>query len=107
MSETKTPEGGYILEELSIGMSAEIAVEITHERIMSFAEASGDYNPIHIDEDYAKTTAYRGRVAHGLLSASFVSAVVGTMLPGPGAIYLDQTVSFHKPVRMATPSSRG
>ena len=60
MSETKTPEGGYILEELSIGMSAEIAVEITHERIMSFAEASGDYNPIHIDEDYAKTTAYRG-----------------------------------------------
>ena len=100
MSETKTPEGGYILEELSIGMSAEIAVEITHERIMSFAEASGDYNPIHIDEDYAKTTAYRGRVAHGLLSASFVSAVVGTMLPGPGAIYLDQTVSFHKPVRI-------
>jgi 3-hydroxybutyryl-CoA dehydratase len=100
VSETKTPEGGYILEELSIGMSAEIAVEITHERIMSFAEASGDYNPIHIDEDYAKTTAYRGRVAHGLLSASFVSAVVGTMLPGPGAIYLDQTVSFHKPVRI-------
>ena len=100
MSETKTPEGGYILDELSVGMSAEIAVEITHERIMSFAEASGDYNPIHIDEDYAKTTAYRGRVAHGLLSASFVSAVVGTMLPGPGAIYLDQTVSFHKPVRI-------
>lgn len=100
MSETKTPEGGYILDELSVGMAAEIAVEITHERIMSFAEASGDYNPIHIDEDYARTTAYRGRVAHGLLSASFVSAVVGTILPGPGAIYLDQTVSFHKPVRI-------
>lgn len=100
MSETKTPEGGYILDELSVGMTAETAVDITHERIMSFAEASGDYNPIHIDEDFARTTAYRGRVAHGLLSASFVSAVVGTILPGPGAIYLDQKVSFHKPVRI-------
>jgi acyl dehydratase len=95
-----TPEGGYILEELSVGMSAELQVSITHERIMAFAEASGDFNPLHVDEDFANASAYRGRVAHGLLSASFVSAVVGTILPGPGAIYLGQTLSFHKPVRI-------
>lgn len=100
MSGSQTPEGGYILEELTVGMSAELQAEITHERIMAFAEASGDFNPLHVDEDFARASAYRGRVAHGLLSASFVSAVVGTMLPGPGAIYLGQTLSFHKPVRI-------
>lgn len=100
MSETRTPEGGYILEELSPGMSAELRIPITHARIMAFAEASGDFNPLHVDEEYAAASAYRGRVAHGLLSASFVSAVVGTILPGPGAIYLGQTLNFHKPVRI-------
>jgi len=94
------PEGGYILEDLSVGMSAELQVSITPERIMAFAEASGDFNPLHVDEAYAQASPYRGRVAHGLLSASFVSAVVGTMLPGPGAIYLGQTLNFHKPVRI-------
>lgn len=100
MSASATPEGGYILDELSVGMTAELQVPITHERIMAFAEASGDYNPLHVDEEFATASAYRGRVAHGLLSASFVSAVVGTMLPGPGAIYLGQTLNFHKPVRI-------
>lgn len=95
-----TPEGGYILEELSVGQSAEIQNPITEARILAFAEASGDFNPLHVDEAYALASPYRGRVAHGLLSASFVSAVVGTMLPGPGAIYLGQTLSFHKPVRI-------
>lgn len=100
MTESQTPPGGYILEELSPGMSAELKVEITEERILRFAEASGDFNPLHVDEDYAAASPYRGRVAHGLLSASFVSAVVGTILPGPGAIYLGQTLNFHKPVRI-------
>lgn len=100
MTESQTPPGGYILEELSPGMSAELQVEITEDRILRFAEASGDFNPLHIDEDYAAASPYRGRVAHGLLSASFVSAVVGTILPGPGAIYLGQTLNFHKPVRI-------
>ena len=100
MTENQTPPGGYILEELSPGMSAELLVDITEERIQRFAEASGDFNPLHIDEAYAQASPYRGRVAHGLLSASFVSAVVGTILPGPGAIYLGQTLSFHKPVRI-------
>lgn len=91
---------GYILDELTVGQSAELSREITEERIQRFAEASDDFNPVHMDEAFASKTAYRGRIAHGLLSASFVSAVVGTLLPGPGAIYLEQTMTFHKPVRI-------
>ena len=82
---TKHPSGGYILEELHPGMAAEKVIHVSEERIRLFAEASDDFNPVHLDEAYAATTAYRGRIAHGLLSASFVSAVVGTLLPGPGA----------------------
>ena len=94
------PSGGYILEELSVGMCAEKPVTITEQRIRQFADASDDFNPVHMDEAYASKTAYRGRIAHGLLSASFGSAVVGTILPGAGAIYLSQTLAFHKPVRI-------
>ena len=92
--------GGYILEELSVGMTAEKQVEVTAGRIAHFAEASDDFNPLHMDEAFASRTAYRGRIAPGLLSASFGSAVVGTILPGAGAIYLGQTLGFHKPVRI-------
>lgn len=98
MSPERLP--GFILDELTVGQSAELTREITEERIQRFAEASDDFNPVHMDEEFASKTAYRGRIAHGLLSASFVSAVVGTMLPGPGAIYLHQTMTFHKPVRI-------
>lgn len=94
------PSGGYILEELYLGMVAEKRVTVTADRISQFAEASDDFNPLHMDEAFAAKTAYRGRIAHGLLSASFGSAVVGTMLPGAGAIYLGQTLSFYKPVRI-------
>ena len=94
------PTGGYILEELSVGMTAEKQVVVTEARIALFAEASDDFNPVHTDEAYAAKTAYRGRIAHGLLSASFGSAVVGTILPGAGAIYLSQTLAFHTPVRI-------
>ena len=92
--------GGYILEELVVGMVAEKRVTVTEARIAQFAEASDDFNPVHMDEAFASKTAYRGRIAHGLLSASFGSAVVGTILPGAGAIYLSQTLAFHKPVRI-------
>ncbi|WP_421739277.1 MaoC family dehydratase [Caulobacter sp.] len=92
--------GGYILEELVVGMVAEKRVTVTEERIRQFADASDDFNPVHMDEAFASRTAYRGRIAHGLLSASFGSAVVGTILPGAGAIYLGQTLAFHKPVRI-------
>lgn len=94
------PSGGYILDELSVGMVAEKPVIVTEGRIEAFAEASDDFNPVHMDEAFASKTAYRGRIAHGLLSASFGSAVVGTILPGAGAIYLSQTLAFHKPVRI-------
>lgn len=94
------PSGGYILEELSPGMVAIKEVEVTEDRIVQFAEASDDFNPVHMDEAFASKTAYRGRIAHGLLSASFGSAVVGTILPGAGAIYLSQTLAFHRPVRI-------
>ena len=94
------PSGGYILEELSPGMVAVKDVTITEDRIQQFAEASDDFNTVHMDEAFASRTAYRGRIAHGLLSASFGSAVVGTILPGAGAIYLSQSLAFHKPVRI-------
>jgi 3-hydroxybutyryl-CoA dehydratase len=94
------PSGGYILEELAIGMVAEKQVTVTEERIDRFAAASDDFNPVHMDEAFAARTAYRGRIAHGLLSASFGSAVVGTILPGAGSIYLGQTLAFHRPVRI-------
>ena len=94
------PSGGYILEELVVGMVAEKRVTVTEARIAQFAEASDDFNPVHMDDAFASKTAYRGRIAHGLLSASFGSAVVGTMLPGAGAIYLGQTLAFYRPVRI-------
>ncbi|MDP3402226.1 MAG: MaoC family dehydratase [Brevundimonas sp.] len=94
------PSGGYIFEELYVGMTAEKAVEVTEARIQKFAEASDDFNPVHMDEAFAAKTAYRGRIAHGLLSASFGSAVVGMILPGAGAIFLSQRTSFHKPVKI-------
>ncbi|MFJ6024724.1 MaoC family dehydratase [Brevundimonas sp. NPDC092305] len=94
------PSGGYILEELHVGMAAEKVIVATEARIRLFAEASDDFNPVHLDEAFASKTAYRGRIAHGLLSASFGSAVVGTILPGAGSIYVSQTLQFHLPVRI-------
>ncbi|MBW8303748.1 MAG: MaoC family dehydratase [Brevundimonas sp.] len=97
---TTHPSGGYILEELRPGMAAEKVIHVSEERIRRFAEASDDFNPVHLDEAFASKTAYRGRIAHGLLSASFGSAVVGTILPGAGAMYISQTLGFHLPVRI-------
>jgi acyl dehydratase len=96
-----TPRGrGLTLDELAVGQSAELVRTVTEEHINLFAEASGDFNPLHVDEDFARTTMFRGRIAHGLLPASYVSAVVGTMLPGPGALYLAQTLTFSRPTRI-------
>jgi acyl dehydratase len=103
MEDTSRTEGaprGLTLDELQVGMTAEIERTVTEEQVRQFAEASSDWNPVHMDEDYARTTAFRGRIAHGLLPASFVSAVVGTKLPGPGSLYLGQTLSFSKPTRI-------
>ncbi len=72
--------------------------EVTLEDIQKFAEAVGDLNPLHLDEDFAKKTRFKGRIAHGMIAASLISAVLGTRLPGPGTIYLTQTLKFTAPV---------
>ena len=88
------------VEELSPGMSATIGKTVTEADILAFSGVSTDTNPVHLDEEFAKTTAFHGRIAHGMLSASFISAVLGAHLPGPGTIYLAQTLKFKAPVRI-------
>ncbi len=91
---------GYSFEELSVGMSAEFVKTVTEADIAGFAAMSGDYNPVHMDEDFAKTTMFKGRIAHGMLSAAFISTALGTKLPGPGCIYVTQALKFKAPVRI-------
>ena len=91
---------GLHFEDLSVGQSAEITREVTAGVIEAFAEVSGDVNPVHLDADYAAATPFGGRIAHGMLSAAYISAVLGTTLPGPGAIYLSQSLRFRRPVKI-------
>ena len=90
---------GYDIEDLHVGMSATFSKTITEADIVLFAGVSGDTNAIHINEEYAATTAFNGRIAHGFLSASVISAAVANRLPGPGAVYMDQRLKFLAPVR--------
>lgn len=90
----------YFLEDLEVGMRAEYEREVTQDMIESFAEVSGDHNPLHLDDDYAKDTIFKGRIAHGLLSAAFISKVFGTVMPGKGSVYISQTLRFLAPVRI-------
>ena len=83
---------------LSLGDSASLTRTVTEEDIRKFADASGDFNPIHLDPDFAAGTRFKRPIAHGMLAASLISAVLGTKLPGPGSIYLGQTLKFLKPV---------
>jgi len=91
---------GQHLEDLVIGQRAERRRVVTGADIEAFAAVTGDDNPVHLDEAYAATTRFGGRIAHGMLSASYISAVLGTELPGPGAIYVSQTLNFRRPVRI-------
>ena len=91
---------GYVLEDLSLGQSAERSWTVTGETIDAFAEVSGDDNPVHLDEAFAATTAFKGRIAHGMLAGGFISAVLGAQLPGPGSIYVSQSLKFRRPVRI-------
>ena len=86
--------------DLHIGQFAEVTHTITEEDIQTFGDLSGDYNPLHFDEEWAKTTIFNGRIAHGLLTASYISTVIGMKLPGPGTIYLGQNMNFMGPVRI-------
>ncbi len=94
---TKIKTQGYYLEDLSVGMSAEKKMLVTDEKIKAFAELSGDFNPLHLDEDYAATTMFGKRIAHGALSASIISAILGNDLPGPGSIFTELNLRFRKP----------
>jgi 3-hydroxybutyryl-CoA dehydratase len=94
------PMHGYYLEDLSVGMSAVFGKTVTEADIMAFAGVSGDTNPIHLHADFAKASRFGERIAHGMLSASFISTVVGTKLPGPGSIYVSQSLNFKAPVKI-------
>jgi Acyl dehydratase len=87
-------------EDLTIGKTAEFSKAITDEDVMTFAEVTGDFNPVHVDEAAAAKTRFGGRIAHGMLSAGLVSAAIGNKLPGAGSIYLGQTLRFTLPVRI-------
>lgn len=89
---------GYFFEDLEIGMTASFGKTITEADVLAFAGVSGDINPSHINEEFAKTTRMKTRVAHGMLSASLISAVLGCKLPGPGCLYVNQTSNFRAPV---------
>lgn len=91
---------GLCFEDLTIGMVEALSHKVEDKDVVGFAELSGDHNPIHLNEDYAKTTRFGARIAHGLYTASLFSALIGMKLPGPGAVYLSQTLHFKAPVKL-------
>lgn len=90
----------YFLEELKVGMTASYAKTVTEADVILFAGISGDNNPVHVDEEFATQTRFKGRIVHGIFSAGLISCVAGTRLPGPGAVYVDQSLRFRAPVRI-------
>jgi 3-hydroxybutyryl-CoA dehydratase len=87
-------------EDLAVGQSAEMTQTVTEAVIRAFADVSTDDNPVHLDEAYAAATQFGGRIAHGMLSGAYISAVLGSRFPGPGTIYLAQQLRFRRPVRL-------
>jgi 3-hydroxybutyryl-CoA dehydratase len=87
-------------EDLAVGQEASLSNTVTEEVINAFADISGDRNPVHLDAAYAASTMFKERIAHGMLSAAYISAVFGMKLPGPGAIYISQTLAFKAPVKI-------
>jgi len=100
----KTPQhhvnvDGYFIEDLGLGMEAVFAKTITEADIVLFSGVTGDMNPVHVNEEFAKETMFKGRIAHGMLTGSLISTVLGMKMPGPGCIYISQTLNFKAPVR--------
>ncbi len=93
------PRGTICIEDLEIGMRRHLRKQITDRDIELFAEVSTDRNPVHLDDGYARDTIFQGRIAHGMLTAGLISAVIGEQLPGHGTVYLGQTLKFLAPVR--------
>ncbi|MBB1492218.1 MULTISPECIES: MaoC family dehydratase [unclassified Paracoccus (in: a-proteobacteria)] len=93
------PRGTIVIEDLEIGMMRHLLKQVTDQDIEMFAQVSTDRNPVHLDEAYARDTIFEGRIAHGMLTAGLISAVIGEQLPGHGTVYLGQTLKFMGPVR--------
>ena len=93
------PRGTICIEDIEIGMTRHVRKVVTDQDIEMFAEVSTDHNPVHLDEEYAQETIFEGRIAHGMLTAGLVSAVIGEQLPGHGTVYLGQSLKFLAPVR--------
>ncbi|GGE59533.1 MaoC family dehydratase [Actibacterium pelagium] len=93
------PRGTICIEDIEIGMLRYLRKEVTDRDIELFAEVSTDRNPVHLDDDYALDTIFEGRIAHGMLTAGLISAVIGEQLPGHGTIYMKQSLTFMAPVR--------
>jgi 3-hydroxybutyryl-CoA dehydratase len=91
---------GYKFEDLKVGMRATVSRTITETDLRNFSGVSGDTNPMHLSEEYAEHTPFKGCIVHGMLTASLISAVLGTKLPGPGCVYMSQTLKFTAPVRI-------
>lgn len=90
----------YCIEDLAVGMESSLSKTVSEADIVAFAQVSGDKNPVHLDADYAAKTMFKERIAHGMLSAAYISAVFGMQMPGPGAIYMSQTLQFKAPVKI-------
>jgi 3-hydroxybutyryl-CoA dehydratase len=88
----------YHFEDLQIGMEASVQRTVTDADLVNFAGVTGDKNPVHLDQNYASRTLFKRRIAHGMLTASYISAVFGMEMPGPGVIYISQTLNFRAPV---------
>ena len=97
-----TDSTGYYIEDLTEGMTCSLDKMIGEAEVVAFAGLTGDSNPVHLDEQYAAGTMFRSRIAHGMLTASLISTILGTMLPGPGSIYLSQTIRFRAPVPLGS-----
>ena len=95
-----TATEGYFIEDLKPGMSASFGKTVSEADIVLFAGVSGDTNPVHLNQAFAEQTPFKARIAHGMLSAGFISTVFGTKLPGPGSIYMSQTLRFKAPVKI-------
>ena len=94
-----SPRGTICIEDIEMGMTRYIRKIITDKDIELFAEISTDHNPVHLDDEYARDTIFEGRIAHGMLTAGLISAVIGEQLPGHGTIYMSQNLKFLAPVR--------
>lgn len=99
-AQSSAPTGRYFFEDLELGQSATFTKTVTEADIVKYAEVSGDTNPLHLDASYAATTMFKERIAHGMLSAGFISAVFGVRFPGPGSVYVAQSLKFKAPVKI-------